>query len=86
MFQNRFNFVFFFSADEVRGWFWKVRTMFGCFMIWCEKVGVEDIVNFPIEWELESVRDGSQDFGDWKWPLSFCGDFLIVTKFEVLRF
>ena len=55
MFLDALHFVFFFSFDEVRWRLREVRAMFGSFIVWGEKGGVEDVMDFPVGWESEAI-------------------------------
>ncbi len=59
MSENSFDFVLFLASDQVRGWILIVGTVSISFDVGSEKSRVENIMDAPLERELESECETS---------------------------
>ena len=87
MSDNRFYFPFFVVSDDLGCRVCVVRPVDVVLTIGCQQVGVEYRVDLPLGGKLKPVRQGTKDFGDYKWPLSLHGKLLVIRdESEVLCF
>ena len=64
-----FDFPFFFSFDDVQGWFRVVWSVFLRFFIWAKEGGVEHVVYAPLRRYVELVDHGGYDVSDLERPV-----------------
>lgn len=73
--KDRVDLVFFFSIDQIWGWFGVVRSVNFGFFIRGQLRGVERRVNFPGFWEFQMECDWRKDLIDGIGSVSLRGEF-----------
>ena len=76
MSDDHFDFVFFFSINQIWWQLQEVGTVFHSFLISCKEGGMGDQVNLPSQGDTESEGSWRDDFLDFKWTSCFIWSFL----------
>ena len=71
MTDNRFDFLFFFTVDEIRWWWNKVRSMGIIVFDRRQERCMEYIMNAPLHGECESISYRAEDVDDSEWSFMF---------------
>ena len=83
MSEDRLYLVYFFSINQFGWWFWKVCAVNLIFPVLPEQRGMKHIMDFPRCWEFQMVSHWSNDFCNFKWPLSLGRHLFMVTCLQV---
>ena len=87
MITDVFDFVFFLSIHDVRGWLGEVDTVLGRFAIRSQQTRMEDVMNGPARGKVQPIGHRGYSFCDVEGSMTFRGEFeRLIREIKVLPF